>query len=283
MSDNPSSPLLGSGDRSTSKHLDHDDELHENTPLLSRSDSTPRYDGAEDEEQERLPSPAATSLRSLQNGHGSPKSSSRARRWPTIVAIIILGLVAIAIIAGAFFAPAVVEEYAKEALVIEPTNLSIDSFTSTGVRARIQANFRMDASRVKNKDVRNIGRFGTWIARAVETKKTNVEVYLPELGNILVGTAAIPPIVVDIRNGHTTAIDFLSDLQPGDIERMRQVANDWLEGRLGTLRVLGKADVGLKSGLISLGTQSISESLEFEGQSLYRTFASFYLGEKSLA
>jgi hypothetical protein len=191
--------------------------------------------------------------------------------------------VAIAIIAGAFFAPAVVEEYAKEALVIEPTNLSIDSFTSTGVRARIQANFRMDASRVKNKDVRNIGRFGTWIARAVETKETNVEVYLPELGNILVGTAAIPPITVDIRNGHTTAIDFLSDLQPGDIERMRQVANDWLEGRLGTLRVLGKADVGLKSGLISLGTQSISESLEFEGQSLYRTFASFYLGEKSLA
>jgi hypothetical protein len=191
--------------------------------------------------------------------------------------------VAIAIIAGAFFAPAVVEEYAKEALVIEPTNLSIDSFTSTGVRARIQANFRMDASRVKNKDVRNIGRFGTWIARAVETKGTNVEVYLPELGNILVGTAAIPPITVDIRNGHTTAIDFLSDLQPGDIERMRQVANDWLEGRLGTLRILGKADVGLKSGLISLGTQSISESLEFEGQSLYRTFASFYLREKLLA
>ena len=282
MSDNPSSPLLGSGDRPTSKHSHHDDD-HENTPLLSRSDSTPRYDGAEDDERERLPSPAATSLRSLQNGHGSTKFTKRGRRWPTVIAISFLGLVAIAILTGAFLAPAAVEEYAKEALVIEPTNLSIDSFTDTGVRARVQANFRRDASRVKNKDVRNVGRFGTWLAREIETKESKVQVYLPELGNILLGTAAIPRIVVDIRNGHTTGIDFLTDLEPGDIERLRQVANDWLEGRLPKVRVLGKANVGLKSGLISLGTQSIAESLEFEGQSLYRSFASFYLGEKSLA
>jgi len=39
----------------------------------------------------------------------------------------------------------------------------------------------------------------------------------------------------------------------------------------------------LKSGLISLGTQSISESLVFEGQSLYRSFSSLYFGEKTLA
>lgn len=282
MSDNPSSPLLGSGDRPTSNHSQHNED-HENTPLLSRSDSTPRYDGTGEEERERVQSPAATSLRSLQNGHSSAKSTKGRRRWPTVVAISVLGLVAIAILVGVFLAPAVVEEYAKEALVIEPTNLSIDSFTSTGVRARVQANFRMDASRVKNKDVRNIGRFGTWLAREVESKESKVEVYLPELGNILLGTAVVPRVVVDIRNGHTTGIDFLTDLEPGDIERLRQVANDWLEGRLHKVRVLGKANVGLKSGLISLGTQSISESLEFEGQSLYRSFASFYLGEKSLA
>lgn len=286
MSDNPSSPLLGSSDRPTSKHSQHDhdnDHDHEITPLLSRSDSTPRYDGTEDDGEGRQPSPAATSLRSLQNGHGSTKSPKPRRRWPTVIAISILGLVAIAILTGAFLAPAAVEEYAKEALVIEPTNLSIDSFTATGVRARVQANFRMDASKVKNKDVRNIGRFGTWIARKIETKESEVQVYLPELGNILLGTATVPRVVVDIRNGHTTGIDFFTDLEPGNIGGIRQVANDWLEGRLHKLRVLGKANVGLKSGLISLGTQSISESLEFEGQSLYRTFASFYLGEKSLA
>jgi hypothetical protein len=210
-------------------------------------------------------------------------STKGGRRWPTAVAIGVLGLLALGIIAGAFFAPAVVEEYTKEALVIEPTNLSIDSFTSNGVKARVQASFRMDASRVKNKHVRNIGRFGTWIARAVESQESKVEVSLPEYGNILVGTAAVPRVIVDIRNGHTTAVDFLTDLEPGDMEGIRQVANDWLEGRLDQIRVLGKADVGLKSGLIPLGTQSISESLVFEGQSLYRSFAALYLGEKSLA
>jgi len=282
MSDNPSSPLLGSTDRPRSNRSNHSDESHENTPLLSRSDDTPRYDG-DDEREARIPSPAATSLRSLQNGNGSTKSTKGGRRWPTVVAVGILGLLVLGIIAGAFFTPAVVEEYAKEAIIIEPTKLSIDSFTATGVRAKVEALFRMDASRVKNKHVRNIGRFGTWIAREVESQESKVEVYLPEYGNILIGTAAFPRVVVDIRNGHTTAINFFTDLEPGDMEGIRQIANDWLEGRLDQIRVLGKADVGLKSGLIPLGTQSISESLVFEGQSLYRSFASLYLGEKTLA
>lgn len=175
------------------------------------------------------------------------------------------------------------EEYAKEALVIEPTSLSIDSFTKTGVNARVQANFKMDASRVKNKNVKNLGVFGTWIAREVESKETKVDVYLPQYGNILIGTATVPPVKVNIQNGHTTGIDIIANLEPGDIDGIRLVANDWLEGRLPSIRLLGKANVGLKSGLIPLGTQSISESLVFEGQSLYRSFASLYLGEKSLA
>jgi hypothetical protein len=282
MSDNPSSPLLSGINRPSSKHSNKSNTSQEDTPLLSRSDETTRYDGSEDNEEEYAASPAASSLRSLQSGNAPRKSDKEGRRWPTILAISILGLVAIAIIIGAFFAPAVVEEYAKEALVIEPTSLSIDTFTKTGVKARIQANFKMDASRVKNKNVRNIGRFGTWIAREVQSQASTVEVYLPEYGNILIGKAAVPPVTVNIRNGHVTGIDFLSDLEPGNVEGIRQVANDWLDGRLDKVRVVGKANVGLKSGLIFLGTQSISESLVFEGQSLYRSFASLYLGEKFL-
>ncbi|KAH9223546.1 hypothetical protein DL95DRAFT_98253 [Leptodontidium sp. 2 PMI_412] len=270
MSDNPSSPLLrpSSSSRPTSRHSHQSGEPVENTPLLSRVDSAPRYDGESSHETSRRPSPATRSLRTIQNGGTSIRSTKSDRRWPTFVAIASLGFLAVVIILGAFFAPAVVEEYAKEALVIEPTNLSIDSFTASGVRARVQANFRMDATRVANKNVRNIGRFGTWIARKVESQSSTVEVYLPEYGNILLGTAAVPPIVVDIRNGRVTAIDFLTDLEPGNIEGIRQVANDWLEGRLGEIRVLGKANVGLKSGLFPLGTQSISESLVFEGNDL---------------
>ena len=92
----------------------------------------------------------------------------------------------------------------------------------------------------------------------------------------------MPKVVVNIQNGVVTPIDFLTDLKAGSVDGLRQVANDWLEGRLGQLRVLGKADVTLKSGLLPLGSQSISESMVFEGQSLYRSFASLYFGEKSI-
>jgi hypothetical protein len=279
MSDPATAPLLASTERPSSRHSD---ELHEDTPLLSRIDSHVRYDGTEQDANGRMSSPAATSLRSLQNGGHAPGLTKEGKRWPSLVAVVVLGLIVIGIILGAFFAPTAVEEYAKQALIIEPTNLSIDHFTSTGVVARVQANFRMDASRVKNEHIRNVGRFGTWLAKQVESQESKVEVYLPEYGNILIGTAVVPKVVVDIRNGHTTAIDFLTALEPGDVEGIRQVANDWLEGRLDQIRVLGKADVGLKSGLISLGSQTISESLVFEGQSLYRSFSSLMFGEKSL-
>ncbi|CAG8982435.1 hypothetical protein HYALB_00007114 [Hymenoscyphus albidus] len=267
MSDNPSSPLLSGTERPTSKQSNHSRDPYEDTPLLSQSSDAPRYDGEEDIEGEFLTSPAAASLRSLQ-GNAPSKSQKGGRRWPTIVAISILGLLAIGIIFGAFFAPAVVEEYAREALVIEPTSLSIDSFTKTGVNARVQANFKMDASRVKNKNFKNIGVFGTWVAREVESKETKVDVYLPEYGNILIGSATVPPVKVNIQNGHATSIDIIAELQPGDIDGIRLVANDWLEGRLPSIRLLGKANVDLKSGLIPLGTQTISESLVFEGNNL---------------
>jgi hypothetical protein len=183
----------------------------------------------------------------------------------------------------AFFTPAVVEEYAKQSLIIEPTSLSLRDFTSTGAVVRIQADVKLDASRVKNDAVRNLGRAGTWIARQIESKTSKVEVYLPEYGNLLIGTATVPGVVVNIRNGQTTHVDFDADLQPGDMTGIRSVINDWLEGRLGQLRVQGKTDVALKSGIFPLGTQSISESLVFEGQYLYQTFASIYFGEKFFA
>ncbi|RFU25430.1 hypothetical protein B7463_g10910, partial [Scytalidium lignicola] len=271
MASDSESPLLGnSNDRPSSKRSQRSNLTHESTPLLSRTEDDPRYD-IEDitrhsEDDERVSSPAEEFLRSLEtNGGQISKPTKSRRRWPTIVAILLLGSIAIGIIIAAFFIPAAVEEYAKEALVVEPTNLSIDSFTSTGVSVRVQASFRLDASRVRNKHVRNIGRFGTWIAKKVESEKAKVEVYLPEYGNVLIGTAVVPPLVVSIQNDHTTYLNFLTDVEPGDVEGIRQVANDWLEGRLAQLRIQGKTDVGLKSGWLPLGIQSVSESFVFEG------------------
>lgn len=193
-----------------------------------------------------------------------------------------LSLASISIIVVAFFVPAAVEEYTKESAVLEPTNLSIEAITTDGVRARIQANFRLDGSRVRNEHVRRIGRVTTWVVRQLGTDGTQVRVYLPEYGNILLGTAAVPPLVIDIVDGHNTAVDFIADLAPGDAEGIRTVANEWLEGRLDKLRVQGKADIPLKSGIIPLGTHTVVESLVFEGQALYRSFASLFFGERTL-
>jgi len=278
MSDNPTSPLL-EAEASTSerppskksnpsirsKRSQRSSCSTESTPLLSREDGYGTY--GEASANGVATSPAATSLRSLQGG--PPTKGRNSSRWPTIVALTTLSLVAATILSLGFAAPAIVEKYAKEALVFEPTNLSIDSFTATGVKARIQGNFTLDASRVHQKAVRDLGRFGTWIAKAVESKESQVTVYLPEYDDILLGTAIVPPIVVDVRDGHTTPIDFVANLEPGDVDGIRQIANDWLNGRLGRLRVQGKADVPLKSGLFNLGTQTISESLVFEGHFPY--------------
>lgn len=165
---------------------------------------------------------ASDSLRSHQK---------KPRRWPTIVALSILSLAVLTILGFGFAAPAVVEEYAKQALVFEPTKLSIDSFTGEGVVARIQGAFTLDGTRVRKKSVRDLGRAGTWIAREVESEESKLKVYLPEYGNLLLGTAKVPPVKVNIRDRHWNHIDILTELRPGNVKVVRRVAEDWLDGK----------------------------------------------------
>ncbi|KAL8930212.1 MAG: hypothetical protein Q9208_000829 [Pyrenodesmia sp. 3 TL-2023] len=290
MSDDPGTPILGEGraqedknnrpqsqrsrasvgskasgaSRGSKTSAKPSARSEESAPLLSEDVDHRNYGDAP--EHESSPSTAASFLRSLQEG-GSQKGQN-SRRWPSIIALTVLTLVLIAILGLGFAAPEVAEQYAKEAMVFEPTDLSIDSFTSTGVRARIQGNFRLDASKVHKKSVRDLGRAGTWIARAVESKPTRVDVFLPEYGDVLLGSADVPRIVLDIRNGHTTHLDFVSDLAAGDIGGIRRIADDWLDGRLGQLRVRGNSDVSIKSGIFGLGTQSISEEIVFKANQI---------------
>jgi hypothetical protein len=167
-----------------------------------------------------------------------------------------------------FFVPEAMEEYAMQAKEFELTSLSLPSYTPTGVRARIQGSFKMDASKVKKKSVRDLGVFGTWLAKEVQSQESLVTVSLPEYGGVVLGTARIPSIRVNVRNGHKTPIDFLADLRPGDVDGIRKIADDWLSGRLGQLRVQGDADVKLKSGIFSLGKQTLSQSMVFAGDEI---------------
>ena len=227
----------------------------ERTPLLSRQDEeSPTTYNSQTEEGD-----AAESTDPL----SSP--DKRSRRWPSIITLTILCL-AVVIVCFGFAAPSIAQEYASEALAFEPDRLSIDSLTSFGVRARIQGVFWLDASRVRRKSIRDLGRFATWIAREAESGESEIKVYLPEYSNTLLGTAKVPPVRVNIRNIHYNHLDILTDLQPGDVEGIRAVADDFLAGRLKHLDVRGVARIPLKTGLIKLGTQTISQVLSFKGK-----------------
>lgn len=264
MTDSESSPLLSEEDAS---QLHDVEPRNEASPLLPGSNDEPRYIDAD-----------SASIRSHRSNRSTTKQLPR---WPSIIAMVILAVVTVAIIFGAFFVPDAVEEYAKQGAVLEPTALSLESITTKGVRARIQANFRLDGSRVENEHVRRIGGVATWLVRGLSTESTIVNVFLPEYGDILLGSVGIPPLAIKL-NGDNTAIDFTAELMPGEADSIRTIANEWLEGRLGRLRVQGKADLTLKAGIIPLGTHAVSESLTVEGQSLYKSFASLYFGQKGL-
>lgn len=164
-----------------------------------------------------------------------------------------------------FFVPEVMEEYAMQAKEFDIQSISLPEFTPTGARARIQGVFWMNAANVKRKSVRDLGVFGTWVAKKVKSQESTVKVSLPDYDNAILGTAVVPPIELDIQSGHRNDLDFLVDLEPGDVEGVRAVANDWLDGRLEKLTLQGTADVKLRSGILSLGTQSIAQSLVIQG------------------
>ncbi|KAF7713189.1 Uncharacterized protein PECH_001697 [Penicillium ucsense] len=197
----------------------------------------------------------------------APKKRSQVR-WPTVISLTVLTTAVLAILIFAFATPAIVKEYAQQAAVFKPTTLSIDSTTPDGVRARVQGDFVMDASRVKKKSMRDIGRFVTWIAHEAESGESDVKVYIPEYGNILVGNARLPSIKVNIRNGHESHVDFMADLTAGDVKGLHNVARDWIDGRLGSLSVRGKATVHPRSGIIGLGAQTLTDTVTFNDSNL---------------
>ncbi|GAB7361510.1 hypothetical protein MBLNU230_g1566t1 [Neophaeotheca triangularis] len=255
----------GSSQRRIDQLPPPDEEDVEREPASERTPLIPRDGDATEAPDQSRSDTSAHFLLSKVN-HDNSKGSKR--RWPSLVALVLLCIVVVLILVFAFLTPSMVQEYAQQAVVFEPTSLSIDSFTSSGVRARIQGDFTMDASRVEKKSVRDFGKFGTYIAREVESGESDVKVSLPEYGNVMLGTAQIPSIKVNIRNGHTTHVDFLSDLEPGDVGGIRKIANDWIDGRLGQLRVVGKASVPIKSGMLSFGTQNVIHELLFSNKDI---------------
>lgn len=235
-------------------------DASERTPLLSQQDEESLSvhnelpNGTAENDND-----AASSIRS--------DTGKKRRRWPTIIALTAL-CTAVLLACIGFAAPSIAKEYAQEALVFEPTKVSVDSFTSFGVKARIQGVFYLDASRVKKKSVRDLGKAATWIAREVESGKSEVEVRLPQYKDALLGTAQIPPIKVNIRNKHYNHLDIHTELEPGDVELIRTLAKEFLDHRLEKINVAATAKVPINSGIFSLGTQIVQQTLHFGGSDI---------------
>jgi hypothetical protein len=258
-SSRPASNKSTRSTRSTPSHKSS--RTTEQTPLLAREDRS------DDEREETPRTPASAALRRTLSGSsasGKSKTPFWKKRWPSILALVVLSIAVVCIMLG-FLASEGIEEYAMQAADFKPTKLSLDGLADNGAQVRIEGDFTMDASKVKKSSVRNIGRFGTWIAKEAETGPFDAHVYLPEYGNVLVGTAAIPSIKVNIRNGHTTHISFVTSVRPGSPDGIRNVANDYIDGRLGQIRVKGKAEVPVKSGLINVGKQVVEQVMVFKG------------------
>ncbi|KAJ0420724.1 hypothetical protein BJY00DRAFT_119707 [Aspergillus carlsbadensis] len=268
MTDETSRPLLGENpddsphqSPSTYEQRRSFEVSSESTPLLlRRNDDLSTYGGIE---PRRASSPASGTLSSQDD----PKKPLRKIGWAFLCGLFAVSAI-IAILILAFLVPSVVKQYVKEAAVLKPTNLSIESATSDGVRARVQGDVFLDADRVERGPIRNIGRFVTWVGREIEVGESQVEVYLPEYHNTLVGTASLPSMKIIIRNGHVNHLDFGANLMAGEIKALRSVAIDWLHGKLKRLNLQGTATIRLKSGLLSLGEQTLTDSIAFNGDDL---------------
>lgn len=258
-------PLLSDDDSDHPR--DQHEQPTESSPLLGaqRAASQPN----DDSDQARA-------------GTRGDKSSTK-RRWPSVIAIVTLALLVILVILVGFLVPPAVKEYAEQAVVIEPTDLSVESITQDGVRARIQGNFRLDGGRVRDENSRRIGRAVTGIMRKLQTEETRVVVSLPHYDHAMLGTAVIPPVTISLVDGHNTAIDIVADFMPGEADNIRKLVNDWLDGKLDQLKVTGSTDLRLKSGIFPLGTHNVVESMVFEGRSVYKSFSSLYFRQIGLA
>ncbi|KKA29556.1 hypothetical protein TD95_001687 [Thielaviopsis punctulata] len=243
---------------------DYDGHVPSNevSPLLGNT-VTRRYDGV-------ATGAASTDASSTTKATAANpvKTKSTRSSLPSLIAIITLGLVSALIMVGVFILPHNVEAYVKQAVVLEPTNLAIESVTSNGVRARIQGTFQLDSRRVTEDTARKVGSLATWAVHSLGTAETRLDLYHAVGGNMNaqqhLGSLTVPPLAINLVDGHVTTLDFVTDLVPGSAEVFRSLANQWLDGQLGSITVVGKANLTVNSGVIPLGTHAVSEALTIE-------------------
>ena len=235
-----------------------EDVPSESSPLITNNDPQPNYlDGQQEGVGEILAAPA------LPRG--------RRERWAIASALALLVACVMSVLCVAFIVPAASQRYAETAVALDVSSLALDSFTSEGVRVHVKANVDIDADRVDNKAVRVLGRVGSYVLGSVNVREFELRVLLPEYGNALLGTAVVPAMSIDIRDGHTNSLDFLTDTKPGSLDVIELLAKDFISGSLKTVKVIGEVDIQLGKGILTLGPTRILREFILQGQGELKT------------
>ncbi|KAB8236936.1 uncharacterized protein BDW43DRAFT_228050 [Aspergillus alliaceus] len=199
-----------------------------------------------------------------------PRQKTRRNRLPALTCIALFATAILAVLVAAFALPVVVKAYAEQASVFHIQSLSYEPSVPEWARARIKGTFIMDADRVENAAVRRLGQLATWVAREIETRESGtLEIYQPLFGHVVTITASLPPIKLNVRDGHTNHLNFLSDIK----HLAEDKSEDLFEGvaKRADSGILAKAQVHLRSGWIDLGSQEFYLTVQYKGKS-YPTF-----------
>lgn len=196
----------------------------------------------------------------------SPSSlpPSKWKSWKLIALLALVATFASIMVLG-FMVPGAAQRYAEEAPDVTLEGVSVESYTKEGVNVRILGSVHFDATRVKNFDGRNVGRFAGRLLKTVKTGASDIEVFLPGYGETMVGKITVPSMAVDIRNGHTTRLNFTALVQPVSTKIVSMVLSDALMNRLKVIKATAIAKVHVKAGWFSLGKQKIVHTIVLDG------------------
>ncbi|KAK6499205.1 hypothetical protein TWF506_003833 [Arthrobotrys conoides] len=253
----------------------HDDSDHTlaNTLLLQTPDVSVQGDddcpGVGPQPTERTPLICPTVNHRSNDYNLAPSTCSdhdRIKQGPRSPRILVITLVSLcfatlSILFLGFMLPEAVQEYAKKAADVKIDSLSIDSFTEDGIRVRIQGQVVLDAEHVKVFLLRNLGILVGSVARKVKIGSSKALLYLPDYPEGVLGAASYPEFVVSLRDGQTTDIDIICDLIPASLERVKPAIDDYLLGKIHSLRVHVESDMPLTSGAFPLGTHKVTQEI----------------------
>ncbi|ODQ52900.1 hypothetical protein SAICODRAFT_71330 [Saitoella complicata NRRL Y-17804] len=186
--------------------------------------------------------------------------------WVAIIAAVLflLGIIA-AIITLLIKLPPVADRYAHEAMTYSFYNASVLNFTDEGIWMQARGSVGLDASRVDDKFIRRVGRWGTGIVRKVHLSEFSMEVTLPDYDGFSLGIADVPAMTVDIRDGHENDIDVITLVKPADnLDKLMPLLHDYMDGKLSRITVKADSSAKAKAGWFPIGTRKVSERMTFD-------------------